>query len=188
MSNIARFSSRPKSSYVVALKQILKYIKGTIGNCITYTRGSTLHRLIAYCDADFSIWSRWTEILLWLPSSIKWWSHCMGQPKANVYLCKYHKIWICRSLFSYTRTLWTRRLLESIQSPQLVPTTLFYNNQAAVRLIINHVFQQRTKHIDIKYHKIRDAQHDREIMIIYISTEDQLANLFTKPLARDRFN
>lgn len=83
--------------------------------------------------------------------------------------------------------LWMRRLLASLRSPQLAPTPLFCDNQAAVRLIINPVFHQRTKHIDTKYHKTRDAQHAGELSITYIPTADQLADLLTKALPRDQF-
>lgn len=83
--------------------------------------------------------------------------------------------------------LWMRRLLASLRSPQPTPTTLFCDNQAAVQLIINPVFHQRTKHIATKYHKTHDVQQDGEISITYIPTTDQLADLLTKALPRDRF-
>ena len=83
--------------------------------------------------------------------------------------------------------LWMRRLLHSIRSPQSNPTPLFCDNQSAIRLVKNPVFHQRTKHIDTKYHKIKDAEADGHIVTTYVCTEDQLADILTKPLPRDRF-
>ena len=71
--------------------------------------------------------------------------------------------------------------------PQAHPTPLFCDNQSTIRLVQNPVFHQRTKHIDIRYHKIRDAEADGQIAITYVATDDQLADIMTKPLSRDRF-
>lgn len=60
------------------------------------------------------------------------------------------------------------------------PTQLFSNNHAAMRLVLNCEFHQSTKHIDVAYHKIRHLQETREILVSYIGTRHQLANILTK--------
>ena len=187
VSNAARFSSCPKSPHVGAVKRILKYIKGTIGHRITYGRSDNLHQLKAYCDADFAFdlddrKSRSGFILMMNNGPIAWGSR--KQTCTSVSTTESEYVAAC---LATQELLWMRRLLASIRSPQQVPTTLFCNNQAAVRLSINPVFHQRTKHIDTKYHKTRDAQHDGEISIAYVPTREQLADLLTKALPRDQF-
>ncbi|KZR95652.1 Copia protein (Gag-int-pol protein), partial [Daphnia magna] len=70
---------------------------------------------------------------------------------------------------------------------QYQPTELFIDNQSAIKLVRNPEFHQRTKHIDVKYHFIRDLQENQIINATYINTENQLADLLTKGLDGPRF-
>jgi hypothetical protein len=56
-----------------------------------------------------------------------------------------------------------------------------------VKLSENHVFQDKSKHIEIKYHYIRDVVQRKEVHVQYLSTHEQIAYVFTKPLARMKF-
>lgn len=62
------------------------------------------------------------------------------------------------------------------------------DNQSAIHLIKNPVFHQRTKHIDVRYHFIRELQENGDININFVPTENQLADPFTKPLPNPRFS
>ena len=61
------------------------------------------------------------------------------------------------------------------------------DNQSAIRLILNPEYHQKTKHIDIQYHVIREHQANRNISVSYISTKDQIADIFTKALPPTSF-
>jgi hypothetical protein len=63
---------------------------------------------------------------------------------------------------------------------------LLCNNESAIRLADNPVEHSRTKHIDIRHHLLRDHKQRGDIDIYYISTENQLADIFTKPLDEKR--
>jgi hypothetical protein len=80
-----------------------------------------------------------------------------------------------------------RRLLQDLGCDQAKPTLLFCDNQSAIKLVRNPQFHQRTKHIDVKFHFIRDLQDERVVDVVYVSTENQLADLFTKGLDGPRF-
>ena len=64
---------------------------------------------------------------------------------------------------------------------------LICDNESAICLVDNLVEHSRTKHIDIRHHFLRDHQQRRDIDIYHISTENQLADIFTKPLDEKRF-
>jgi hypothetical protein len=64
---------------------------------------------------------------------------------------------------------------------------LLCDNESAIHLVDNPVEHSRTKHIDIRHHFLRDRQQKGDIDIYHISTENQLANIFTKPLDEKRF-
>jgi hypothetical protein len=61
------------------------------------------------------------------------------------------------------------------------------NNQGAITLSKDNKFHTRTKHIDIKYHFIREAVEDKKIEVIYIPTDDNTSDIFTKPLTKLKF-
>jgi cystathionine beta-lyase family protein involved in aluminum resistance len=64
---------------------------------------------------------------------------------------------------------------------------LFCDNESAIKMNQNPVQHSRTKHIDIRHHFIRDYQQKGDISIESIGTEDQLADIFIKPLDENRF-
>jgi hypothetical protein len=64
---------------------------------------------------------------------------------------------------------------------------LLCDNESAIRMADNPVEHSRTKHIDIRHHFLRDHQQKGDIEVFYISTENQLADIFTKPLDEKTF-
>jgi hypothetical protein len=65
--------------------------------------------------------------------------------------------------------------------------TLLIDNKSAIQLSKNPVFHDRSKHIDIKYHHIRECVQDGRINVDYVRTSEQLADILTKALPRPRF-
>jgi len=83
--------------------------------------------------------------------------------------------------------IWIRKLLSDIGYPCDKETTLYVDNQSAIQLVRNPVFHKRTKHIDIHFHFVREKVNEKEIIVEYIPSENQRADIFTKALPRDRF-
>jgi hypothetical protein len=83
--------------------------------------------------------------------------------------------------------LWMKATLKDFEiNFKNVP--LLYENESAMKLTNNPVQHQRTKHIDVRHHFIRDHQQKGDIAIESVGTEEQLADLFTKPLDEKRFH
>jgi hypothetical protein len=82
--------------------------------------------------------------------------------------------------------LWMRQTLRDF-GYNLSKVPLLCDNESAIRLADNLVEHSRTKHIDIRHHLLRDHQQKGDIDIYHISTENQLADIFTKPLDEKRF-
>ncbi|XP_039134340.1 uncharacterized protein LOC120271728 [Dioscorea cayenensis subsp. rotundata] len=83
--------------------------------------------------------------------------------------------------------VWLRRLLQDMNEKQACPTTLMCNNKYAISIARNPILHGRTKHIDTRYHFIRDLIKDGTINIIHCSTLDQVADVFTKGLPNCKF-
>ncbi|PKI72909.1 hypothetical protein CRG98_006711 [Punica granatum] len=86
-----------------------------------------------------------------------------------------------------SEVLWLRSLLHSLGINYSEPTRLFCYNQAALHIAANPVFHERTKHIEIDCHFVREHIRSRIIQTSHVPTRLQLADIFTNALGRDRF-
>jgi len=80
-----------------------------------------------------------------------------------------------------------RRLLKELHLPQVEATKICIDNKSAQALAKNSVFHDRSKHIDTRYHFIRECISRKEMELKYVKTQDQVADIFTKPLKFEDF-
>ena len=83
--------------------------------------------------------------------------------------------------------MWLRKLLSDLFDLQLDVTCIFCDNQSCVKLSKNPMFHDKSKHIEIKFHYIRDMVQRGALKPQYIATDEQIANVLTKPLAKVKF-
>ncbi|KAK9706467.1 hypothetical protein RND81_07G127200 [Saponaria officinalis] len=83
---------------------------------------------------------------------------------------------------------WLKGLLASLDVVLPSPMHLFCDSQSAIQLAQNPVFHERTKHIEIDCHFVRDAITEGIIKPFHVSTGEQLADIFTKPLGVRQFH
>eukprot|EP00253_Pinus_taeda_P003318 PITA_03318 len=83
--------------------------------------------------------------------------------------------------------IWMRKILVGLFGSHLEPTMIYFDNQSCIKLSANLVFHDRSKHIDIRYHRIRDCVQWRIMLLSYIPTEDQDVDILTKALTRRKF-
>ena len=83
--------------------------------------------------------------------------------------------------------VWLRRLMKDLRRQMDAPTTIYEDNQGAIELAKNAKFHNRTKHIDICHHFVRERVVSNEIRVIYCPTEDMTADIMTKGLAKLTF-
>eukprot|EP00253_Pinus_taeda_P006568 PITA_06568 len=83
--------------------------------------------------------------------------------------------------------LWLRQILSELGFEQQHPTTLWCDNQSAIQLCKDPVQHQRSKNIELHMHFIRKLIHDHVLEVQYCSTDDQVADIFTKALTEAKF-
>jgi hypothetical protein len=83
--------------------------------------------------------------------------------------------------------VWLAQLLAKLKSEQHTTFLLKMDSQSAIALSKNPVFHNRSKHIDVRFHFIRECVVDGKMDIEHMCTEEQIADILTKPLPRDRF-
>jgi dihydroorotase len=80
-----------------------------------------------------------------------------------------------------------QRLLRDLIDQEDQAITILMDNQSAIQLTRNPVFHDRTKHIDTRFHYIRECVENGKVVVEHIGTTDQLADILTKSLGRSRF-
>ena len=83
--------------------------------------------------------------------------------------------------------MWLRKLLSGLFECEIEAIIVHYDNQSGIRLSENPVFHDQRKHIDIRYHFLRECVHRGTSRLEYIQTDEQVADIFTKALCRHSF-
>eukprot|EP01018_Ginkgo_biloba_P035505 Gb_15114 [translate_table: standard] len=85
------------------------------------------------------------------------------------------------------KVIWLRKLLVGLFGQQLQPTVIYWDNRSCIKLSENSVFHDRSKHIMIRYHFIRDYVQRGAVEFQYIFTNEQVADILTKALVKGKF-
>ena len=78
-------------------------------------------------------------------------------------------------------------MLKHLGFPQENPTEIYIDNRSAITLAKNPVYHERIKHIDTRHHFIQEHVNNNEVELISCKTNDQVADIFTKPLKEETF-
>lgn len=80
--------------------------------------------------------------------------------------------------------IWLRRLLTTLTGQDIPPAVLYVDNQSALDLMKNPVFHGRSKHIDIRFHFIRECVENGEVIVSHVCSKNQKADILTKAMAK----
>ena len=186
---ISRFMSNPKKSHMLVAKRLLRYIQGTADYGILFPMGQqkTELELVGYADSDYSgdlVERKSTSGYLFLlnDAPVSWCS----KKQSVVALSSCEAEYISGSLAA-CQGVWLGELLKELKISIKAPMELRIDNISAINLSKNPVSHGRSKHIEVKYHFLRDMVNKGRISVKYCKTELQLADVFTKALKIERF-
>ncbi|KAI4370868.1 hypothetical protein MLD38_019168 [Melastoma candidum] len=183
---VSRFMETPRQEHLAAVKHILHYIAGTINYGLFYSKlGNTL---TGYSDSDLGgdIDERRSTggVIFFLGEMPVSWQ---SQKQKTVALSTCEAEYMAGALGA-CQAVWLVRLMGDITGVKVQPPVLKMDNQSAIALSRNPVLHDRSKHIDTKYHFIRECVENGRICVDHVSTEEQLADVLTKSLGRTRFS
>ena len=183
---LSQFMSNPSMDHWQGVKRIFRYLKGTSNHCLTFNATNADVKLHGYADADWAgdVETRKSTsgyIFQLAGSTISW----RSQKQQAVALSTTEAEYI--SISSATQeAIWLRRLISSLGFDCKKATVLFEDNQGAIALSKNPKGHSRTKHIDIKYHFIREAVSKKEIELAHCPSEKMIADILTKGLPKQK--
>ncbi|KAE8666843.1 hypothetical protein F3Y22_tig00112490pilonHSYRG00048 [Hibiscus syriacus] len=183
---VSRYMESPTTTHFKAAKRILRYLKGTIDFGLFYSVSND-YKLVGYSDSD---WGgdidnrRSTTGFVFFMGDIAFTWISKKQPIVTLSTCEAEYV---AATSCVCHAIWLRNLLKEIGLIQEEPTKVCVDNKSAIALAKNPVFHDRTKHIDIRYHYIRECVARKDVEVEYVKSQDQVADIFTKPLTIEDF-
>ena len=182
----ARYQSCPKESHLSAVKRIFRYLIGTMNLGLWYPKNSNFE-IVSYSDADFAGCKTDRK-------STSGTCHFLGNSLVSWFSKKQNSVALSTTEAEYiaagsccAQILWMKQTLKDFDVDfECIPIKC--DNTSAINLSKNPILHSRAKHIDIRHHFLRDHIQRGEIVLDFVSTEFQLADIFTKPLSDERFS
>ncbi|XP_022867558.1 uncharacterized protein LOC111387247 [Olea europaea var. sylvestris] len=178
---LSQFVSSPRQPHLDAAHHLLRYLKASPGQGLFYSAASDF-QLRAFANADWGSYldtrKSVTSFYIFIGDSMISW-----KAKKQTTISRSSAEAEYRALASTTSELiWPYQFLNDFQIHQSGPAALFCDNQAAIHIATNPIFHERTKHIEIDCHFVRDKVTDGSIKLLPVRTHHQLVDLFTKAL------
>ncbi len=168
-----------------ALKVIMRYLKGTMDHGVVYEKEDEYY-LTAYSDSDYASEEDRKSISGYViyaqGGPIVWKSR--KQPTVALSSCEAEYVALANTI---QELLWVSMALTELGVRQSRPIKVYIDNQAAQRLAENPVNQDRTKHIDVRYHFIRQVLASKKVILEHVDTKENVSDLLTKSVTRKVF-
>ncbi|GJZ30735.1 retrovirus-related pol polyprotein from transposon TNT 1-94 [Tanacetum coccineum] len=182
----ARFQENPNTTHLEAIKRIFRYIRGTTHLGLWYSKGTEIETIV-YADSDHA--GDYVDC-----KSTSGVCTFMGCCLTSLFAKKQMALAISTAEAKYVfagnacqRALWMKQALIDYDVC-LNDVLIMCDNKGAIDLSKNPVQHSRTKHIEIRHHFLRDNIQKDNISIEKVASEDNIADIFTKPLKREVFN
>ncbi|XP_074361056.1 secreted RxLR effector protein 161-like [Apium graveolens] len=179
---VSRYMERPTILHLSAVKRILRYLKGTLQFGLVYSEKGGNNIISGYSDSDMggTVDDRKSTggMAYYLNESLISW---VSQKQRCVALSSCEAE-LMAAIAAASQGIWLWNVLGQITSEYIGPVTLYIDNMSAIDLAKNPVFNGRSKHIDIRYHFIRECVERDEVIVKHVSSGMQQADSLTKAM------
>ena len=178
VGQLSRYVAAPTGQHLAAAKRVLRYLKGTATLALTYGADTGV---TGYSDADYAgdVPTRRSTtgyIFTMHGASVSWTSKRQGSVALSTTEAEY-----VAGAMAAREAVWVRRLLKDLTGKE-EPMDMRIDNQSALALMRNNTSSQRTKHIDVAFHFVREKVADKVLVPTYIPTVKMVADMLTKAL------
>jgi hypothetical protein len=185
VNTLSEYMVEPRGVHMIGAKHVLRYVAGTVDYGLDYIRGDGV-TLVGYTDSDWAGCAAdrksTSGCCFSLGSGLVSW---FSRKQKSVALSSAEAEYMAASQAS-CEAIWLRKMLVGLFGQEMAPTLIHCDNQSCIKLSENPVFHDRSKHIEIRYHFIRDQVQRGAVQLQYIPTDDQVADILTKALPRGK--
>ena len=186
VSKLARFVSNPGSEHYTAVKRVMRYLRGTITYGLYYVKGDGILRGFSdasWGDADNDRKSTTGFLFKHGSNLISWATYGQTSTARSTVEAEYMAL-----SDAAQEATWLRRLCNELGGQQQEQATLIYeDNQGCMAMAANPVGHRRMKHIDIRYHYLREVVQKGQVKLKYCPTAKMTADILTKALGGTLF-
>ncbi|GKE18472.1 retrovirus-related pol polyprotein from transposon TNT 1-94 [Tanacetum coccineum] len=178
------YQARPIKKHLHAVKRIFRYLRGTVNRELWYPKDSSI-ALTAFVDADHAgcqdTCRSTSGSMQFLGDRLVSWS---SKRQKSAAISSTEAEYIAMSGCCAQILLMRSQLTDYGLGFNKIP--MYCDNKSVIALCCNNVQHSKSKHIDIRFHFIKEHVENGVIKLYFVNTKYQLANIFTKPLARER--
>ena len=175
----------PKKPHLDAVRRTLRYVRATLEHALFYAAGVPVE-LYGYTDADWagSVTDKRSTsgFMFSLGSAAITWSS-KKQPTVALWSTEVEYRGVA---ITTCEVAWLRKLLMDMGMHVDRGVVIYCDNLSSIQLARNPVFHVRTKHIEVHYHFVREQVLAGDIDLVYVGTEEQVADIFTKALGAEK--
>uniref|UniRef100_A0A2A4JA71 Integrase catalytic domain-containing protein n=1 Tax=Heliothis virescens TaxID=7102 RepID=A0A2A4JA71_HELVI len=179
VNKLSTYVSNPGRQHWIGVKRVMRYIQGTKDYKLTFMKDDS-NEIKGYCDSD---WASSPEdrrsctgyIFLFQNGAIAW--NSCKQPTVALSTAEAEYMAMAAAA---QEALWLRQLQIEFGLKEDCPLPIYCDNQSAIRLAMNDCYKPRTKHIDIRYHFLRDNVNSKFINFMYSKGSEMVADILTK--------
>jgi hypothetical protein len=185
VSLVSQFMHAPRTTHLEAVDRILRYLKKSPGQGISM-RKNTTNTIVGYSDADWAgSYDRksTTGYCTFVGGNLVTWK----SKKQNVVARSSAEAEYRAMASTASELIWIKQLLEDMKITYSEPIQMYCDNQAARHIASNPVFHERTKHIEVDCHFIREKVQAGIIETPFVRSQEQIADILTKALDRGPF-
>ncbi|CAK9809135.1 Retrovirus-related Pol polyprotein from transposon TNT 1-94 [Anthophora quadrimaculata] len=187
VSLVSRFPNCYNQTHWNAVKRIFKYLKDTKEFGLWYSQTPQPAEVIGYSDADYAndLDTRRSVtgyVFIKNGAAVTW----SSQRQQTVALSTTEAEFMA-ACAATKETMWIKQFLSDIDQYNQISMCLHLDNQSAISVIKNINFHKRCKHIEVKYHFIKEKYYQKIIVLKFVSSDYQYADILTKALSKDKF-
>ena len=186
VNRVCQYLHTPRDSHWSAVKRILRYVRHT-GSYGLHLQPARSGLISAFSGADWTgspddRRSTGGHSVFFGPNLIAWQARKQAKVSRSSTEAEYKAV-----ANATAEIMWVQSLLRELKVSPTQPPVLWCDNIGATYLSSNPVFHARTKHIEVDYHFVRERVAQKLLQIKFVSSKDQLADIFTKPLPLPSF-
>lgn len=183
---LARFMSDPKAEHMLSAKRVLRYVSGTMDFGVLYKKSSVMD-VVGFTDSDYARDVNDRKSTSGYVFLVNGAAICWSSRKQDIVTLSSTEAEYVAATSSACHCVWLKGILQELGVESCKCMDILCDNSSAIKLSKNPVMHRRTKHIDVRYHYLRDLVNEGAMRLMFCGTKDQVADIMTKPIKLDQF-
>ncbi|KAK5795242.1 hypothetical protein PVK06_036500 [Gossypium arboreum] len=185
VDKLSQYMNAPSEAHWTAVKRVLRYLLGTLDHGLFLSKGQ--FELVGYSDADWASsvedWRSTTGYVIYLGlNPITWCSKKQPVVSRSSSEAEYRSLANC-----VAELLWVKQLLDELGMPPCQSPVVWCDNTSTVSMAANPTHHARVKHVEIDHHFVREKVVDGTLLVNFVPSEKQVADVLTKPITPKQF-